>query len=91
MTQEVSQAYGMPECVYVAKVYENSSEAAGGIKQGDIITEFDGDKITSMDELQKELEFYARGDDVDVKVMTMTVAGYEEAVRHLTLGNKVNE
>ncbi len=44
-----------------------------------------------MDELQKELEFYARGDDVDVKVMTMTVAGYEEAVRHLTLGNKVNE
>lgn len=81
----------MPEGVYVAQVYENSAAAAGGIKQGDIITEFDGDKITSMDELQKELEFYARGDDVDVKVMTMTVAGYEEAVRHLTLGNKVNE
>lgn len=91
VTQEVSQAYGMPEGVYVAQVYENSAAAAGGIKQGDIITEFDGDKITSMDELQKELEFYARGDDVDVKVMTMTVAGYEEAVRHLTLGNKVNE
>ena len=61
------------------------------LRQGDIITEFGGNKIRSMDELQKELEFYARGDDVDVKVMTMTVAGYEEAVRHLTLGNKVNE
>ena len=44
-----------------------------------------------MEELQKELEFYAKGDTVDVKVMTMTVAGYEEVTRQLTLGNKVNE
>lgn len=91
VTQEVSQAYGMPEGVYIAQVYSGTAAEAAGLKQGDIITEFGGDKITSMDELQKELEFYAKGDTVDVKVMTMTVAGYEEVTRQLTLGNKVSE
>lgn len=91
VTQEVSQAYGMPEGVYIAQVYEGSAAAAAGLKQGDIITEFGGDKIASMEELQKELEFYAKGETVEVKVMTMTVAGYEEVTRQLTLGNKVTE
>lgn len=91
VTQEVSQAYGMPEGVYIAQVYSGTAAEAAGLKQGDIITEFGGDKITSMDELQKELEFYAKGDIVDVKVMTMTVAGYEEVTRQLTLGNKAGE
>jgi len=91
VTREVSQAYGMPEGVYIAQVYEGTAAEAAGLKQGDIITEFGGDKIASMEELQKELEFYAKGDTVEVKVMTMTMSGYEEAARQLTLGNKVTE
>ena len=91
MTQEVSQAYGMPEGVYIAQVYPGTASAAAGLRQGDIITEFGGNKIRSMDELQKELEFYAKGDQVEVKVMTMTVAGYEEVTKQLMLGNKVSE
>ncbi len=91
VTQEVSQAYGMPEGVYIAQVYPGTASAAAGLRQGDIITEFGGNKIRSMDELQKELEFYAKGDQVEVKVMTMTVAGYEEVTKQLTLGNKVSE
>lgn len=89
VTQDVSQAYGMPEGVYIAQVYENTAASRAGLKKGDIIMEFNGDKITSMDELQRELEFYAKGDTVNVKVMTMTVNGYEEITVELTLGNKV--
>lgn len=89
VTQDVSQAYGMPEGVYIAQVYENTAASRAGLKQGDIIMEFNGDSITSMDELQRELEFYAKGDTVEVKVMTMTVNGYEEITVDLTLGNKV--
>ncbi len=91
VTQDVSRAYGMPEGVYIAQVYEGTAAAAAGLKQGDIITAFGGDKIASMEELQKELEFYAKGQTVEVKVMTMTIAGYEEITVQLTLGNKVSE
>lgn len=91
VTKEVSQAYGMPEGVYIAQVYGDSAAAAAGLKQGDVITEFGGDKITSMEELQKELEYYAKGETVEVKVMTMTVAGYEDVSRQVVLGNKVTE
>lgn len=91
VTQEVSQAYGMPEGVYVAQVFENTAASAAGLKRGDIITELGGDRISSMEELQKELEFYAKGDTVEIKVMTMTMAGYEETTVNLTLGNKVSE
>ena len=88
VTQEVSQAYGMPEGVYIAHVYENTAASRAGLKQGDIIMEFNGDSITSMEELQRELEFYAKGDVVDVTVMTPGIGGYESRTVKLTLGNK---
>ena len=88
VTQEVSAAYGMPEGVYISQVYENTAAAAAGLRKGDIIVEFDGDKISSMDTLQKALEFYAKGDVVDVTVMSPGIGGYESRTVELTLGNK---
>ena len=89
VTPEVSEAYGMPEGVYIAQVYEGTAAAAAGLQKGDIITVFDGDKITSMDTLQKELEFYAKGQTVEVTVMTVGEGGYREKTVELTLGNKL--
>jgi serine protease Do len=89
VTEEVSQAYGMPQGVYIAQVYEGTAAEAAGLEKGDIITAFDGDTITSMDALQKELEFYAKGDTVEVTVMTSGIGGYIEKTVSLTLGNKV--
>lgn len=89
VTAEVSEAYGMPEGVYVAQVYEGTAAEAAGLQKGDIITVFDGDKITSMDALQRELEFYAKGQTVEITVMTVGEGGYREKTVELTLGNKV--
>lgn len=89
VTDYVIEAYGMPEGVYISQVYENTAAAEAGLHKGDIITKFDGEQITSMDELQQELEFHAKGDTVEITVMSVGVQGYAERTVQLTLGNKV--
>lgn len=89
VTEYVIQTYDMPEGVYISQVYENTAAAEAGLRKGDIITEFDGEQISSMDELQKELEFHAKGDTVELTVMSVSVNGYTERKVQVTLGNKV--
>ena len=91
VTNEVSSTYGMPEGVYIAQVYENTAAEAAGLVKGDIIIEFDGIKITSMDELQRQLEYYAKGDTVEITVMTIGSGGYRSRTVDITLGNKVEQ
>lgn len=89
VTEYVIETYDMPEGVYISQVYENTAAAEAGLRKGDIITEFDGEAISSMDELQKELEFHAKGDSVELTVMSVSAQGYVERKVQLTLGNKV--
>lgn len=91
VTEEVSSTYGMPEGVYIAQVYQNTAAEAAGLVKGDIIIEFDGIKISSMDELQRQLEYYAKGDTVEVTVMTIGNGGYRSKTVNITLGNKVEQ
>ncbi len=89
VTEYVSATYGMPEGVYISQVYDNTAASAAGLAKGDIITEFDGATIASMDELQAQLEFYAKGDTVKMTVMSPGNNGYESRQVEVTLGNKV--
>lgn len=89
VTAEVSSAYGMPEGVYIAQVYNGTAADAAGLVKGDIITEFDGEKVSSMEELQTLLEYYAKGDTVEMTVMKVGSGGYQSTTVTITLGNKV--
>ncbi len=89
VTDYVSEAYGMPKGVYISQVYENTAASEAGLRKGDIITEFDGEEIESMDELQYELEFHAKGDTVQITVMSADNYGYSERQVQMTLGNKM--
>lgn len=91
VTTDVSSTYGMPEGVYVAQVYDGTAASAAGLEKGNIITSFDGVKIKSMDELQKLLEYYAKGDTVDLTVMVISNGGYRSKTVSITLGNKVEQ
>ena len=83
------ETYGMPEGVYISQVYENTAAAEAGLHKGDIITEFNGEKVASMEELMSEMEFYAKGTTVDMTVVSPGSNGYESKTIQITLGNKV--
>ena len=89
VTEDVSEMYGIPEGVFITQVYDNTAAASAGLKKGDIITKLGSEEITSMDELQKELEFHAKGETIEIVVMSASNNGYVSRTVQLTLGNKM--
>lgn len=86
VTDYVSRTFGMPKGVYVLSVYENSGAEAAGITKGDVITEFDGNKISCYDDLKNALRYYAAGDTVTVTVMRPENGEYVKREISVTLG-----
>lgn len=88
VAEEMSEIYGMPKGVYVAQVYEGTGAAAAGIKKGNVITEFDGNKTGSAEDLLRVMEYYAAGETVDVTLMQGSPDGWESKTVTVTLGEK---
>ena len=57
---------GVMEGVYVATVTDASAAEDAGIEKGDVITEFDGKKVTKMSELQEAISKHSPGDKANV-------------------------
>ena len=87
VSAEVSELYGVPSGVVVAEIVENGPAAEAGMQKGDIITGFDGRTISSMEQLQQTLEYYAAGEEVDVTVQRSDNGAYQEQTLTITLGS----
>ena len=84
---ESAQRYNMPTGVYVAEVIDGGGAKAAGIRKGNIITALGGTRVESMSALQKELEYYAVGEVVEVTVAIPQSDGeYAEKTVEVTLG-----
>ena len=57
---------GTNEGVYVDKVDEEGNGASAGLQKGDVITQFDGTKVTKMAELQQALNAKRPGDKANI-------------------------
>ncbi len=88
VTQQEIYLYGYPEGVYVASVNDGSAADRAGMERGDYITEFDGEKITSMEGLQRLLMYYREGETVEVKILRENGNDFDELTLQLTLGDK---
>lgn len=88
VTSQISQMYNMPQGIYVISVEEGSAAQAAGIMNGDIITKFDGSKITSYAELQSILQYYAAGTTADITVMRPENGQYVQYDFEITLGSR---
>lgn len=68
ITEEDSKNYNLPVGVYVVEVAQYSPAELAGIKPGDVITEVNGKKIKTNEELNKTKEGHKSGDVLTVKV-----------------------
>jgi 2-alkenal reductase len=66
----------------VREVLANSAAARGGLREGDVITAVNGDKVSDTADLKDVLGRYQPGDEIE---LTFTRAGKEQKVR-VTLG-----
>ena len=79
----------MPEGVYIAEIIDGGGAADSDLQKGDIITKIDGTTVTSMDDLKKELTYYAAGNTVTLTVERASGNGnYDEKEIKVTLGDK---
>ena len=88
VTSQISQMYNMPEGIYVVSVEDGSAAANAGIMKGDIITRFDGNRITSYSDLQNVLQYYATGDSASITVQRPQNGEYVSVELNLTLGSR---
>jgi len=68
VTEDVSNAYGIPMGIYVREVVEGGAADLAGIEVGDVIIAFNGVTVTSYDELNAEKDKYSAGDTVTLTV-----------------------
>ncbi len=60
--------FSVDQGVYIWEVQDNSPASRAGIANGDIITGINGNAITGMNQLRKELYKYKPGDEIQVTV-----------------------
>lgn len=87
VTDSYSQAFGLPIGVYVSKVNPASPAENAGIQAGDIIVEFDGAALSTMDSLQSRIKSHKAGDEVEAVVKRQQRNGdYKDVTVTITLG-----
>ena len=84
--QSISDAYGIPKGVLVAEVTEGGAAQKAGVKEGSVITKFDGTSVSTIEELKNLLSYYAAGETVDMVVKIADNGEYVEQTISITLG-----
>ncbi len=85
---QMAQAYGMPEGIYVYKIVAGGAASKSDLRERDIITKFDGEKVKNGDDLKKLLTYYKAGSTVTMTVQSLENGTYVERDVQITLGSK---
>lgn len=88
ITDQIIQMYNMPQGVFVYDVAQGSAAEAAGIKKGDIIVKFDGQRITSSTDLKNALQYFKAGETANITVKRAANGEYESIDMEITLGRR---
>ena len=78
ISEEVSEAYGFPTGVYVSEVSESGAAKDAGLKQGDVITKINGNKVTSIEQVQNKVNNIKAGTEITVTIARSQEGEYKE-------------
>lgn len=84
----ISMNYGWPEGILVITISEGSPAEKAGIYKNDIIVAFDGEDVTSFDELRELMEYYEEGENVVIDYYRLENGEYVLKSVEVTLGNR---
>ena len=79
LSEKVAERYNLPVGIYVESISEDSNAKDSGLKKGDVITAINGNKVTTMQELNAiknklqigdtvTLTVYRSGQDLEIKI-----------------------
>ncbi len=85
MTTEITNNYGLPEGFYVSAITKGGNAEKSELSIGNIITEIDNNKVTSINTIRKVLDKKNKGDKVTLKVKYVDRNEYKEKEISITL------
>lgn len=88
ITSDYSQMLRIPQGVYVVEVQEGSPAYEAGLLTGDVIVKFEGEKISTHEDLQNILQYYGAGSTVSLTVQRPQNGKYQSVDIQITLGTR---
>lgn len=85
VTEAYSRYYNLPVGIYVAEIQNDGPAKNSDLKAGDVILEFNGKKVESMSQLNKEKNNCKIGDEITLKVSRENDGKDEELEIKITL------
>lgn len=69
ITEDTATLFEFPVGIFIRDVIQGSGAYAAGLQEGDIIIEFDGEKILSMEKLSANIKKHKANDVVSIKIV----------------------
>ena len=91
VSEEAASVYDIPEGVLVAEAVKGGAADKAGIQAKNIITEFDGKRVRSIDALIDMLQYYEPGEEVEITLQVLGNGGYEEKKVTVKLDKNTNK
>ena len=88
ISEDVSDAYGIPVGVYVASISDTGAAYKAGVKQGDVIVAVNGREVKTINEVQEIVNNTKVGTDVTLKVKRSDDGEYRDREFKVTLESK---
>lgn len=88
ISDEFAQLYGTPLGVGFAEVAEDGPAAKAGAMRGDILIEFNGKTVATVDDVMDEISYYKSGEEVELTLLRADNGEYKEKKLTVTLGTE---